>query len=194
MRAFHQLAEAFVHGLGAVIFWELVLVWGVGLDGTYLEENEALTYLLYDGLPLLILLLFGVACVLGVVTDAVARSLFFPWEAYLRRSAFPKAKGAEGSSLKPYFDARNFIFSSDQTRAIAEAYTLNRFRIRLCRVWVLHTLAMFVLLAYRESTLEAFNPYGFPLMLLDGMILIGCLIGYHMANINELKWMEPFRG
>ncbi|RMG25943.1 MAG: hypothetical protein D6730_09980 [Bacteroidetes bacterium] len=194
MKALNQIAEALVAGAGGMIFLALLMILVIDVNPALAEEHELMTYLLYSGSWLLVLPLLSLTCIVGIISDLIASVLFQPWENYRRRNAIRPPGSEAEKSVRHYYNVRNFIFSSDQTTAIAHTYLGNRVKIRLCRVWAIHASLIFGLLAFYESQSTEFNPYTFPFMLLCGLVLIGSLIGFHVATNIELRWMEPFNG
>ncbi len=193
MKALNQIVEALVIGIGGIIVLSLFLILVIDINPKLAENNAVFDYLLFDGQNWLILPLIGLTVITGVIADLLASVIFRPWENYMRRNVFRPAEKGKEKSLKYYQNIRNFIFSNDQTLAIVESYQTNRVKIRICRSWVIYSIFIFAILAYYESQLTNFNPYVFPFMLLAGLIMIGALIGWHIATGIEHEWMEPFR-
>lgn len=192
MRALNQVLEGLVIGSGGMIFLALFMVFVIDINPSLADSNEIGAYLLLDGKFWIIVPLLAFTVVLGTISSLITSVIFRPWESYLRRNYVgPSHEGAE-KSLKHYFSVRNFIFSSDQTASIAEQYQHNRVIIRICRSWALNALLIFFILVFYESQRTDFNLYVFPGMLLSGFVILGSLIGWHIATLEELKWMEPF--
>lgn len=192
MKALNQILESLVIGSGGMIFLALFMVFVIDINPDLAESNALGAYFLFEGKFWVAVPLIALTVIVGIISDLFNSVIFRPWESYMRRNTIVPSNSDESRSTKHYFSVRNFIFSSDQTTSIAQVYQSNRVKIRICRSWAMNTLFIFGVLAFYESQRIEFNPYLFPAMLLCGLIMIGSLVGWHIATVQELKWMEPF--
>jgi hypothetical protein len=160
-------AELLVIGIGAcvwvVLFVAAALGYRVDYDVARIE-------------PSLIVVLVGVAYVLGIATDRLAYALFRKVEEriekHVARSRDDLATTREESDPAGATQMENYVLTSSEVLGVKIQY--NRSRLRICRAWVVNTLAAAVAVVVWDLRVGSL-PLTM-LLIVVGAILAMCLL------------------
>lgn len=165
MSTTHLVAELLVIGIGAGVWVVLFMAAALGYR---------LDYQLAKIDPSLLVVLSGVAYVLGIATDRLAYALFRRVEERIERHVGRSRLSTmrEGSEPAGPAQMENYVLTRSEVLGAKIQY--NRSRLRICRAWVVNTLAAAVAVVVWDLRVGSL-PFS-TLLIVTGAILTMCLL------------------
>ncbi|MEM9933492.1 MAG: hypothetical protein AAF824_07760 [Bacteroidota bacterium] len=196
MKTGNLLAELFLIGTGTaiVVFLALFIVFGANME--LVSDPERYLYFGNEGIALTVLIGPGVFCLLGVVVDALAFTVFLPWEQSLRKAFQPKGQRTSPQRKRStdfYKQVMNYILAGDKTASLATQIVENQSKIRLSRAWAINLLLLEFMLIWYDSANSIFDPFLFPAIFVVALLLVGCLVAWYLSTSQELKMMDTYQ-
>lgn len=189
MRSPQSWVEYLIIGTGSALAFILVLLIFFEVKLFPPEGSEILSFIVEEAYWMAIIPMIALIYVAGLIQDRIAFLLFRPWERNLRRYAI----AADGdANIDHYYRVRSFFFTSPGTQSMVNLYFQNRAKIRMFRAWTLNAIIIASLLAYREATTTYFHPYQFPVILIFGLLALGCIWAWYSATNSEHKVLNRF--
>jgi len=192
MKSVSSIIESIIVGGGTLIYFIMMFHFVFEIDADTIEI--VVDYLYWDEYGWIFLFpLLSLLVTLGIVMEHFSFALFWFWENNLRKSIQPIGKSPDAPLTNNFFyELRSYLFTSSNAQELAKVQNFLRSKIRIVRGSCINALLIFMLLIYREMSIDVFEPLIVPGIIISGLIFMGTLFSWYMLVIHELKWMEGF--